>query len=114
MIVVMNRSAGGPDDPAERIVELFRSHGDEPRIFHADASHDIATVAREAAQTGEPIVVGAGGDGTISAVAAALAGTDKVLGVLPVGTLNISQRTSESPSTWTARYGRSKRDTLPL
>jgi len=88
MIVIMNRSAGGADDPERRIVEFFRMQGEEPRIVHPNESHDIVAVARDAAESREQIVVAAGGDGTISAVAAALAGTDKVLGVLPVGTLN--------------------------
>lgn len=88
MIVIMNRSAGGADDPEGRIVEFFRMQGEEPRIVHPNESHDIVAVARDAAESREQIVVAAGGDGTISAVAAALAGTDKVLGVLPVGTLN--------------------------
>ena len=88
MIVVMNRSAGGPDDPQARIVELFKMQGEDPRIAQPNGSRDIAAVAREAAESGEQIVVAAGGDGTISAVAAALAGTGKILGVLPVGTLN--------------------------
>jgi YegS/Rv2252/BmrU family lipid kinase len=88
MIVIMNRGAGGPDDPRERIIELFRSHGEEVRVIEPDATHDICAIAREAAEGEDRIVVAAGGDGTISAVAAALAGTEKVLGVLPVGTLN--------------------------
>lgn len=88
MIVVMNRGAGGPDDPQEKIVELFRLHGETPRIIQPDGSKDISAVAREAAKSGERIIVAAGGDGTISAVAAELVGTDKILGVLPVGTLN--------------------------
>jgi len=88
MIVIINRGAGGANDPEARIVELFRMKGEEPRIVHPGEGHDIAAVAREAAESSERIVVAAGGDGTISAVAGALAGTDKVLGVLPVGTLN--------------------------
>jgi diacylglycerol kinase family enzyme len=88
MIVVMNRSAGGPDDPQTRIVELFRAQGEEPRLLQPDSGRDIAAIARDAAQSTERIVVAAGGDGTISAVAGALAGSDKILGVLPVGTLN--------------------------
>ena len=88
MIVVMNRSAGGADDPRARVVELFRMQGEDPHIVQPNGGHDIAEVAREAAQSSERIVVAAGGDGTISAVAAALAGTDKNLGVLPIGTLN--------------------------
>ena len=88
MIVVMNRGAGGPDDPEARIVELFRAQGETPRIVHPNGDKDIASVAREAAETSEKIIVAAGGDGTISAVAAELAGTDKILGVLPIGTLN--------------------------
>ena len=88
MILVMNRSAGGPDDPQAHILELFRAEGQEPRVLQPNGARNIAAVAREAAQSDDRIVVAAGGDGTISAVADALAGTGKVLGVLPVGTLN--------------------------
>ena len=88
MILVMNRSAGGPDDPQTRIVELFRAQGEEPRVLEPENGRDIAALARDAARSAERIVVAAGGDGTISAVAGALAGSDKILGVLPVGTLN--------------------------
>src|SRR3954471_6056173 len=88
MIVIMNRGAGGPDDPRARITELFRSHGEEARVMEPDGTNDICAIARAAAVSNDRIIVAAGGDGTISAVAAALAGTDKVLGVLPVGTLN--------------------------
>ena len=88
MIVIMNRGAGGPDDPEARIVELFRAQGETPRIIHPDENKDMDSVAREAAGSSEKIIVAAGGDGTISTVAAALAGTEKILGVLPVGTLN--------------------------
>ena len=88
MVVIMNRSAGGPDDPQERIVELFRAHGESPRVVQPNGGDDMRSIAREAAESSEQIVVAAGGDGTISAVAAELAGTDKILGVLPIGTLN--------------------------
>lgn len=88
MIVIMNRGAGGPGDPQARIVELFRTQGETPRIVQPNGNDDIRSIARGAAESGERIVVAAGGDGTISAVAAELAGTDKILGVLPIGTLN--------------------------
>jgi diacylglycerol kinase family enzyme len=88
MVVIMNRGAGGPDDPGARIVELFSRNGKEVRLVHPDEANDISALAGEAATGDERVVVAAGGDGTISAVAAALVDTDKVLGVLAVGTLN--------------------------
>ena len=88
MILVMNRSAGGAEDPKARLLELFRAQGQEPRVLQPSGERDVATVARAAAESDDRIVVAAGGDGTIGAVAGALAGTKKVLGVLPVGTLN--------------------------
>jgi diacylglycerol kinase family enzyme len=87
MIVIMNRGAG-TGDPQARIVELFRTQGETPRIVQPNGNDDIRSIAREVAESGERIIVAAGGDGTISAVAAELAGTDKILGVLPIGTLN--------------------------
>ncbi|MEY2550227.1 MAG: hypothetical protein QOG12_371 [Verrucomicrobiota bacterium] len=88
MIVIMNRGAGGADDPETRIRDLLRAHGEEPRFVHPEGGASLSAIARNAAQSDERVIVAAGGDGTISGVAAALAGTNKVLGVLPVGTLN--------------------------
>ena len=67
---------------------MFETLGEKPRIVHPDDDKDIVAIAREAAESSEQIIIAAGGDGTISAVASELAGTDKILGVLPIGTLN--------------------------
>ena len=48
MIVIMNRGAGGPEDPQARIVELFASLGETPRILQPTGDKDISAVAREA------------------------------------------------------------------
>src|SRR4051812_2802385 len=49
---------------------------------------DLGDAARRALAAGSCTVAAGGGDGTISAVAAAIAGTRATLGVLPLGTLN--------------------------
>jgi diacylglycerol kinase family enzyme len=55
------------------------------RAVDGAALHDVAKAAlRESADA----IVAAGGDGTINAIAAALAGSEKPMGVLPMGTLN--------------------------
>jgi diacylglycerol kinase family enzyme len=43
---------------------------------------------RTIAERGDPLLIVGGGDGTVAAAAAALAGTDTSLGILPLGTLN--------------------------
>ena len=49
---------------------------------------DCQVRCRAAAERGDPLLIVGGGDGTIAAAAAALAGTDTLLGILPLGTLN--------------------------
>lgn len=88
MIVIMNRGAGGPEDPQARIMALFEALGETPRVVHPNGDKDIAAIAREAVESSEQTIVAAGGDGTINAVASEMAGTGKILGVLPIGTLN--------------------------
>jgi len=56
---------------------------------HAGEARDLA--ARFAAQ-GDPVVIAAGGDGTLNEVVNGLAGSATVLGVLPVGTMNVFAR----------------------
>ena len=48
----------------------------------------IEEVTRDAVKRRPPMIVAAGGDGTVSAVAANVAGSGIPLGVLPLGTLN--------------------------
>jgi len=49
---------------------------------------DCAVRCRAIAERGDELLVVGGGDGTISAAASALAGTETTLGILPLGTLN--------------------------
>ncbi len=56
---------------------------------HAGEARELA--ARFAAQ-GEPVVIAAGGDGTLNEVVGGLAGSSTVLGVLPAGTMNVFAR----------------------
>ena len=49
---------------------------------------DIAERAAAIAKRGDPLLIVGGGDGSQSAAAGALAGTDTALGILPLGTLN--------------------------
>ncbi len=92
MIVILNRTAGAQsengDESDAKIMELFAAKGARVRLVQPDEKRDLAALAQEAANDAEPVVVAGGGDGTISAVAAALAGGGKTLGVLPLGTLN--------------------------
>jgi diacylglycerol kinase family enzyme len=93
VIVILNRAAGTAathgDECAVLVRDLFAEHGVEVDIRQPDPQSDVLALARAAAQSPEEVVVAGGGDGTISAVASILAGNrDKVLGVLPLGTLN--------------------------
>ena len=49
---------------------------------------DYAVRCRAIAERGDPLLVVGGGDGTISAAASAVVGTNTSLGILPLGTLN--------------------------
>lgn len=46
-------------------------------------------LAREAARQGYKKIIAAGGDGTVNEVVNGIAGTDAVLGLLPLGTMNV-------------------------
>jgi diacylglycerol kinase family enzyme len=70
-----------------RVRELFATLEVEAHV-RLVAGPDLLAAAREAADSDTDVVVMAGGDGTVSAGAGGLAGTDKPMGVLPLGTLN--------------------------
>ena len=84
-------SGAGPGDntkAAERLAEIFKEDQTAVDISLAQGCDEITELAREAARGPHEVIVAAGGDGTINTVAAAVLDTDKILGVLPLGTLN--------------------------
>jgi diacylglycerol kinase family enzyme len=87
--VLLNPRAGTQDEAvADRVAAAFRlSQAGDPdiRLTEGRLLHDAAA---EALSRGPSVVVAAGGDGTVSAVASAIAGSQAALGILPLGTLN--------------------------
>jgi diacylglycerol kinase family enzyme len=88
--IIINALAGdghGADD-IEKLRDLFRRGGLEPRILPAHDAAELRQIAQYAARENPPIIVAGGGDGTINAVASAIVGKNIALGILPLGTLN--------------------------
>ncbi|MFL6255049.1 MAG: diacylglycerol/lipid kinase family protein [Pyrinomonadaceae bacterium] len=89
--VIINAAAGGgsEDDERTRAVEsAFDACGVAAHVSVAHGGDEMTELARRALTNGTRAVVAGGGDGTVGSVAGALAGTDRPLGVLPLGTLN--------------------------
>jgi YegS/Rv2252/BmrU family lipid kinase len=59
------------------------------RLIETAAPGDAERLARELADDGAPIIVAAGGDGTLNEVVNGIGDRDVTLGVLPVGTMNV-------------------------
>ncbi|HEV2915808.1 MAG TPA: diacylglycerol kinase family protein [Pyrinomonadaceae bacterium] len=88
--VIINATSGAnaKESERDRLADIFAARGLRASITLAQSGADIVELARRAVREDcNPIVAG-GGDGTINAVASALVGTRKLLGVLPLGTLN--------------------------
>src|SRR5688572_15752610 len=72
----------------QQLRDVFSSKGVEADIQLGRGGTEIVELARRAAKGESRVVVAAGGDGTVNTVASELVGTGKILGVLPLGTLN--------------------------
>ena len=91
-VVILNADSGDRNDLAlvDRLTNLFRRAGSGVdctiRLVHG--ADEIADALKTAVGERPSAIVAAGGDGTVSAVVAAIVDTDIALGVLPLGTLN--------------------------
>lgn len=77
---------------AETLSAIFAARGADLRVGYARRINDVYSFARDAVAEGRPIVLAGGGDGTISAIASVLAGSNTAMGVLPIGTFNLFSR----------------------
>jgi diacylglycerol kinase family enzyme len=88
-VIVNNRSGPGHEAGVEhRLAQAFKAAGVDARISLVGNGASVSALAHEAANSDAGIVVAAGGDGTVNAVASAIIGKGKTLGVLPFGTMN--------------------------
>ena len=97
--VILNATAGKGNggDAAARIREAFAAAGAQAHVMAATSGDDIPLLARRAVHEGHEVIVAAGGDGTVNAVASLVAGSKSALGVLPMGTLNHFARDAGIP-----------------
>ena len=72
-----------------RVLDVLSASGMRLELAETQHAGHATELAREAAEAGAPLVVAAGGDGTIAEVANGLAGTATRLGVIPLGTANV-------------------------
>jgi len=90
--LIFNPSSGrDAEDNAARLAKLvsnLRAHGIEAKVGLKTSGAAARDLARKAIKSGDPLVIVAGGDGTIGDVAAELIGKDIVLGIVPTGTMN--------------------------
>ena len=77
-----------PEETEQRILSALRTYGIEPEVYHTTPEDTGQGLAARAAAANADIVIAAGGDGTIHAVATGLLGTSSALGIIATGTMN--------------------------
>jgi YegS/Rv2252/BmrU family lipid kinase len=90
IVVLLNRGGGAvaADPKIGATVAKARKKVGVAAKVELIGGGDCAVRCRAIAERGDELVVVGGGDGTISAAASALVGTETLLGILPLGTLN--------------------------
>ena len=88
--VILNAGAGAgnPQEQASSIESKLRERGLSAHAMVLNHGDDLQARVARAVGDGASMVIGGGGDGTLSTIAGQLAGTGVPLGVLPLGTLN--------------------------
>ncbi|MFC4629403.1 diacylglycerol/lipid kinase family protein [Promicromonospora alba] len=100
LAVIVNPSKQGASGLALEVRAHCRAHGlPEPLWYETTVEDPGKGQARQALDDGADIVVAAGGDGTVRAVAETMVASGKPMGVLPVGTGNLLARNLELPLT---------------
>jgi YegS/Rv2252/BmrU family lipid kinase len=97
VIINAHSGFGDKEEARRRLTESFEAGGVVSEISLAKSGEEVDRLAAKAVAEEWTVVMAGGGDGTINAVARHLLGTDKILGVLPLGTLNHFAKTLNIP-----------------
>lgn len=90
-LLIINSKSGPKHDSLVHVgelVDLLAGHGIAVVVHVKVHSSQARREAAAAAKAGCALVIAAGGDGTIEAIASGLVGSQTVLGVIPLGTYN--------------------------
>lgn len=106
--VLLNaRSGSATEGTASLLQEAFATQGHDA-TWDVDGDRPLADRIRDAVRSRAKVIVAAGGDGTVTAVAGAILDTGKSLAVLPLGTANLLARDLQLPmgtAEWIAALG---------
>ncbi len=83
--------------PINLVADFWRTRGWQVSTQPTRFAGHATKLAQTAAAAGQPLVLAAGGDGTLREVANGLAGTETALGLLPVGTGNSFAKELQMP-----------------
>lgn len=75
-----------------RVLKFLQQHRDRFELHETLHAGNARELANRFAREGRPVVIAAGGDGTLNEVVHGLAGSRTILGVLPAGTMNVFAR----------------------
>jgi YegS/Rv2252/BmrU family lipid kinase len=99
IFIVLNPVAGGCE--AEHVKQTLKQHCDTLgiacEIYETTGKEHLPAIVRQAREQGYKVIIAAGGDGTVSAVASELVHSPVSLGIIPVGTANLLARELNIP-----------------
>src|SRR5947209_10490064 len=107
-ILILNPASGAsmlaadtetPEQHEEAILAALRGYDIEPEVWYTTPEDAGGGLARQAAKEGADLVVAAGGDGTIHAVATGLIESKSTLGIIALGTMNNLAHSLDIPDT---------------
>ena len=81
-----------------RTRQFLMEHANRFALYATNSGEEAVELAKRFANEGEPVVIAAGGDGTLNAVVSGLAGSRTALGVMPAGTMNVFAREMGIPA----------------
>lgn len=88
--ILINRDGGSvKQDPriGDKVADALKAAGIDAKV-ELIAGDQCAKRSKAIVEKGDKLLVVGGGDGTVSAAASSVAGSDTILGILPLGTLN--------------------------
>ncbi len=98
-ISTVTTKAMTPEETEAAILAALGSYGIKPEVYHTTPEDTGQGLSTRAVADHAEVVIAAGGDGTIHAVAKGLVGTRSALGIIPTGTMNNLARSLSIPET---------------